>query len=1175
MREMSLKTILRRVPITATPNATPDIVVDRQLRELQQQLPRVMIGIGLCSLLIGFHFSKYALSTVVIGNSVFFLFLAVRLPTWFQMDIDAMSALQKRQRVNTVTPVIIGLGIACSIFAIHLSRYADFGGYVLLALWCAFCGIGSAFSLAAVPRAALASMMLCLVPFSTMILFSNNSDLMLLGGILLCAAVVGWLQQSRYGALISEMSLSEQQTRHLADEAANNLRTFIESASDWAWERDAEGKLIYISQNFERITGRKMSEVLGRGSAAVIQPHEQIDDSTVRIAEAVQNRMPITDFRYSMKRADGLILHLSTSGQPKFDATGKFTGYVGWTRDISAEVEAEQRLRKSEERYRDFAESAGDWAWETDGALRYTYVSERATKITGVDHRKIIGAKFSLSGYGVNAEDWAPLIEQIKTHQPFFDFIHCIKRDDGSPVWISRSAKPVFDERGAFQGYRGVAREVTVRVRARQEAADAQKKLEENNAHLEDIVRERTTDIERKSQLLAEVMESMAQGVVVLDHEFNIIDLNEKAWADSGLPKELWAIGANIRPVLSIGIRHGLYEYASCEEYFDVCAEAIATSGRFQAIRRQKDGEIIEENIRARPSGGYVVTYNDITVTQKREDDLRELSNELLQSRDAAEAANRAKSEFLANMSHEIRTPMNGVVGMASLLLDTNLTDKQSDMARVIVSSGDALLKIINDILDFSRLEAGKFRLVNEPFDLRSSIDDVASLLALRVEEKDLEMMVRYQPDLGGNFVGDPGRVRQIVTNLVGNAVKFTDEGHVLLEVSGKRRGELADVVISVTDTGCGIPRDQHRSVFEEFEQVDGSAVRRHDGTGLGLAISRKMINAMGGEISLESAVGVGSTFTVRLSLAIDEGADENLPMPSAELKDFRALIVDDNEVNRTILTEQLASWGLKSDAFAHANDALEAMTAAAKKDAYNIAILDYQMPEVNGIELATQIKANSLIATTPLILLTSAGRKGDPKGLAGDIFSAYLVKPARSSLLLNSILMALNEGSVDELRMTTAVMSEAETDEKRQEESAADGSHNSGLNVLVAEDNAVNQLVIKAMLEKLGCRVTLANNGKVAVKAHEEGGFDIILMDVSMPEMDGGQATNIIRAAEGITGDHTPIIGVTAHAMREDRKRCLDAGMDDYLPKPVKQDALELVLKKWTSLEKDQKATA
>ena len=818
---MNLMTILQRLPITATSRTTPDIVVDRQLRELQQQLPRVMIGIGFCSLFISFHFAQYALPTVLIGNTIFFLFLAVRLPKWFRMDINAMSAQEKRQRVNTVTPVIIGLGIACSIFAIHLSRYADFGSYVLLALWCAFCGIGSAFSLAAVPRAALASMVLCLLPFSTMMLFSSNGDLMMIGGILLCAAVVGWLQQSRYGALISEMSLSEQQTKHLADEAANNLRTFIESASDWAWERNANGKLIYISQNFERITGIKMIEVLGQGSAAVIQRDNQIDESATKIADAVLKRKPITDFRYSMKRADGSVIYVSTSGQPKFAADGKFTGYVGWTRNISAEVEAEQRLRKSEERHRDFAESAGDWAWETDGALRYTYVSERATKITGIDHRKIIGAKFSLSGYGVGDEQWAKLREKIEARQPFSDFAHCVTREDGSPLWISRSAKPVFDEHGVFQGYRGVAREVTARVLARQEAADARKELEENNAHLEDIVRERTADIESKSQLLTEVMESMAQGVAVLDQNFNIVDLNEKAWVESGLPKEMWAIGGNVRPVLEVGIRHGLYEYASCEEYFDLCAEAIATNDHFQAIRRQKDGKIIEENIRSRPSGGYVITYNDITTIQKREDDLRKLSNELLSSRDAAEAANRAKSEFLANMSHEIRTPMNGVVGMASLLLDTKLTDKQSDMAKVIVSSGDALLKIINDILDFSRLEAGKFRLVNEPFDLRSSIEDVASLLALRVEEKGLEMMVRYQPDLGGNFIGDPGRVRQIVTNLVGNAVKFTDEGHVLLEISGKRRGEIAEVMISVTDTGCGIPSDQHRSVFEEFEQVD------------------------------------------------------------------------------------------------------------------------------------------------------------------------------------------------------------------------------------------------------------------------------------------------------------------------------------------------------------------
>ncbi|NOX82301.1 MAG: PAS domain S-box protein, partial [Alphaproteobacteria bacterium] len=446
--------------------------------------------------------------------------------------------------------------------------------------------------------------------------------------------------------------------------------------------------------------------------------------------------------------------------------------------------------------------------------LRYRYISERAQKVTGFDHQKFLGQKVGVSGEGSTKAQWRAFEHAFANREPINAFIHCIQRDDGSALWLERSAKPIYDEDGTFKGYRGVARDVTERITAIEEAASARRQLEENNAKLEQTIQMRTAVIEAKSSLLKEVLESMAHGVVVMDQDFTIIDLNSKAWRTSGLPQEMWAPGLSVTPVLEIGIRHGLYEFSSSEEYYTQCFKDIKSSGLFRVVRRQKDGTIIEEIIRARPNGGFVSTYNDITAAQQREDELRELSEELLISKDAAETANRTKSEFLANMSHEIRTPMNGVVGMASLLLDTELTEKQASMASVIVSSGDALLKIINDILDFSRLEAGKFKLAAETFDLRESIEDVATLLALQVEKKGLEMMVRYAPDLGSAFVGDPGRIRQIVTNLVGNAVKFTEEGHILLEVSGKRRGEIASVVISVTDTGCGIPLDQQKEGY-------------------------------------------------------------------------------------------------------------------------------------------------------------------------------------------------------------------------------------------------------------------------------------------------------------------------------------------------------------------------
>lgn len=1142
--------------IQSVTDETPDIVVDRQLREVRVQLPRILTGIAVCCALVGFHFFNDAPWLVITGFGAYLAYISVRIPALLRLDIDAMTPDQKRRRVNAVMPASIGLGLACSMFAIHFSAYADFGDYVLLTLWTAFCGVGAANALSAVPRAGIAVMTLCIVPFSMLLLISGEQELLIIGGIMLSAAVISALQLSHYGKLIAELCVKEEVIGKRVQHEREKFRQFIESASDWAWERDANCRLTYISPQFAEMIGKPIESFIGHDPSDLATFYGP-DEALEQFPKILRERQQFKNFVYTAKLSDGSIKSLATSGVPQYDSAGKFTGYVGWTKDITREVEATKKLEESEQRYKDFAESAGDWAWEVNADLKYVYFSERAYRIAGFNHDRFLGRTMAFSGKGASEEEWRAFKATIDAREPFTEFISCVRKEDGSEFWIERSGKPVFDDDGAFKGYRGVAHDVTARVVAQQEAEEARRALEDQNARLEEIVRQRTQDIKRKSSLLSEVLESMAQGVVVLDDNYRIVELNEKAWRMSGLPKEVWAIGGEVKTILDIGVRHGLYEYDSVDDYFAACEDTLDKGAVFRAVRRQKDGRIIEENIQWRPSGGVVVTYSDITEAQQREDRLRALTDELKESRDAAQAANRAKSEFLANMSHEIRTPMNGVVGMASLLLDTPLTDKQRDMAQVIVRSGDALLNIINDILDFSRLEAGKFRLHNEPFDLRASIEDVASLLGLRVGEKGLELMVRYQPDLGDRFVGDAGRLRQVITNLVGNAVKFTDQGHILIEVTGRRRGEIADVEISVSDTGCGISKENIRRIFEEFEQADTSAGRRYDGAGLGLAISSRLVEAMGGKIMVESDPGKGSTFTIRAPLAIDETVQQDLDPPKEQLEKIRTLIVDDNAVNRKILTEQLASWSMASDAVNSADEAFEAFKA---RD-YDLAILDFHMPGATGVDLAHRIKADPALATTPLILLTSAGRKADPAELGGGLFSAYLVKPARASMLLDAILSALNDLAVDRLRGASAKASDGGDGDETACRFTDDGAP---LKVLVAEDNVVNQMVVNAMLDKLGCETTLAVNGKTALEQYKAGAFDMILMDISMPEMDGGEATRRIRDIEAKSGAHTPIIGVTAHAMREDRQRCIDAGMDDYLPKPVKQDALEAVIAKW-----------
>ncbi|WP_425408356.1 response regulator [Hyphococcus sp.] len=1143
--------------------SAPDVVVDRQLREIKLQLPRVLFGVAGATLFTAYSFIGKADGFWLSFMCTFAALQIIFALALLRLDIDRFEAPRKRfHTYGLVLPLASLNALLCCTIAIGMTQFADREHHMLLALWCLFCGVGGAMGISAIPRLPTIPMALCIAPFAVSTLFSSDATLVMYAGILFLSIVICHFYITRNGEALAELSLKREEIRKSASRVTQRFRQFIESASDWAWEIDAVGNLSYVSPNFETISGASAKPFIGEQAVSLLTGGDN-NHAAQAFADAFKKQRPIKDVRYVMITRDGETLTISASGMPQFNAEGVFAGYVGWSRDITREVEAEKLLRESEARYRDFSETAGDWIWEVDAELRYTHISDRAWSITGLDHSQFLGKPMSVTGEDCEHTNWAEFREKLERREPLQHFISYIKNNDGVSFWLERSARPVFDENGAFRGYRGTGRDVTKRVTAELKATDALRQLEDVNAHLEETVQKRTADIKKQSNLMREVLESMAHGMVVLDEDdATIIELNELTWRMSGLPRDVWAVGNDIRKLLQLGIDHGMYEYSSVDEYFADCDQKIKKENDFRAIRRQKDGVIIEESVRIRPNGGRVITYRDITQAQIREDELRALSQQLHASKDEAVAANRAKSEFLANMSHEIRTPMNGVIGMASLLLETELDKKQKDMAKVIVSSGDALLKIINDILDFSRLEAGKLRLVNEPFNLRDCIEDVAALLAVPTQEKNLEFMVRVSPELDTHFIGDIGRVRQVVTNLVGNAFKFTEHGHILLEVSGVPRGEIAEVEISVADTGCGIPEEKLKAIFEEFEQVDGSSARKHNGAGLGLAISKKMIEAMGGTIRVESESGKGSRFTVSLPLAIDEEARRTHTKSAFSFAGKCALIVDDNPVNCRILKEQFASWGLDADVAQNAAQAFRLMrTRAGAGSPYSIAILDFQMPGADGVELAGMIKQDAATAATPLILLTSAGRKGDPGGLSGNLFSAYLVKPARSSLLLDSILTALNDGAVAQLRAKTQKVERDPA--SRQCAFTQDGS---ALRVLVAEDNIVNQMVIKTMLENLGCNVTLAANGKTAVEKYQDNRPDIVLMDMSMPEMDGEEATGRIRKIQRSDSLSVPIIGVTAHALREDRQKCLDAGMDDYIPKPVKQDVLKAVLSQWTA---------
>jgi two-component system sensor histidine kinase/response regulator len=745
-------------------------------------------------------------------------------------------------------------------------------------------------------------------------------------------------------------------------------------------------------------------------------------------------------------------------------------------------------------------------------------------------HRRILGASTLEQVVGKTDYDFFPenlaaryiADEQqiIQSGEALINREEPVIDKDGNRRWLLTTKVPLRDRQGMVTGIVGINHDIT--------------ELKQSEAALL-----------REKQFLEALNLNSPTAIVVLDDQEKIVSCNpafEKLYGYTSAE----TFGKSLDTLITTP--------ETIKEAHAYTLQAMTGLVHGTGKRRRKDGNFVTVEIFGVPvvvEGKKVATlaiYHDIT--------------ELDQARKEAEQANHAKSEFLANMSHEIRTPMNGVIGMLELALDTSLSDEQRDYLSVSLQSAETLLALINDILDFSKIEAHKLDLEIIDFDLRNMVEDLAQMMAKRAQDKGLELVCLVHPDLKTGLKGDPARLRQVLANLAGNAIKFTHQGEVIIRAEPVEETEAnATITFSVQDTGIGIPKERIAAVFDRFTQADGSTTRKYGGTGLGLTISKQLVEAMGGKIGVESESGVGSTFwfTVTLekqapgTVVKEEGlSSANLAL---EIRNLRVLGIDDNATNRKVLTKMVEGFGCRIETASSGSKGIEMLRNAHREgDPFHIVLLDMQMPGMDGEQTAREIKSDPVARETQIIILTSMGQRGDAARLEALGCAAYLLKPVKQQMLYDTLLAVIARTGSEQPRLVTRHLI---SEQKRQ-----------GLRILLAEDNPINQKLAIILLQKAGYSVDAVENGQHALEKVQSEHYNAVLMDVQMPDMDGFEATRRIRQWEAGQGSHLPIIAMTAHALKGDRELCLEAGMDDYVTKPLEPKVLFNALDRWTQTE-------
>ncbi len=906
--------------------------------------------------------------------------------------------------------------------------------------------------------------------------------------------------------------------RKRAEEALRETNEYLENLFNCAnapiivW--DPQFRITRFNHAFESLTGRSAQDVIGK-SLDILFPPDLVESSMNLIGKTLGGERWET-VEISILHLDGSVRTVLWNSATIYTPDGKTpVATIAQGQDITERKRAEETLRESEERFRGLFQGAAEGILvSTIETKKFVYANPAVCRMLGYTEEELVHMGVS-DIHPQQDLEWvvAEFMAQARGEKKLASAVPCLRKD-GTAIYADVNAsRLVIDGKDCSVGF-------FTDITARKRAEEALRESEERFRGL---------------------FQGAAEGILVAN-----IETKKFVYANPAVCRMLGYTEEEL-------VHMGVSDIHPQQDLEWVVAEFMAQARGEKTLASalpclRKDGTTKYADVNASRlvidgkdcSVGF---FTDITARKRAEEEVR-------QAKEAAEAASRAKSEFLANMSHEIRTPMNGIIGMTELALDTELTPEQREYLVMVKDSADNLLTLINDILDFSKIEAGKLGLDLIDFNLHDTVGNTMKTLAPRASGKGLELVYQTPPRLPRDLVGDPGRLRQILVNLVGNAIKFTERGEVALHVETQSQTEDGvELHFAVTDTGIGIPREKQELIFAAFAQADASTTRKYGGTGLGLAITSQLVKMMRGRLWVESEPGQGSTFhfTAHFGLARAPTKPHAL-RETVCLRDMPVLVVDDNATNRRILEAMLTHWMMQPTLADGGWAGLAAMEQAKGAERpFPLVLIDAQMPDMDGFALAQQIKESPGLAGATIMMLTSAGQRGDVARCRELGIAVYLIKPIRQSELLEAILVALGRPSREGERPT--VLTRHSLREARRK-----------LRVLVAEDNVVNQELAVRLLEKQGHTVAVAGNGREALDALEKAtsrGFDVVLMDVQMPEMDGLEATAAIRQKEKATGRHLPIIAMTAHALKGDRERCLAAGMDDYLAKPIQAKEL------------------